>query len=256
MSRPRRWIRLTVAGVIAYLCFLAATFPARVAWDIARSQGLPGGMLDVQAPKGTVWNGEARVVLQGLHLDSVRWQLLPTRLVAGRLAYWLDVDLAGGTGRGELRLGVDSLEIRDALVDLHATAADTLLPRLPVNLDGRLLLDLHEVVLERDGRLSNAEGVVGWLQAATGFGGQPLALGDLRAQITTADDGRLIARLRDQGGALALDGSAEWHADRRYRVSAHVAARPEAGAGLEQALSSIGPRQPDGRYRLEMQGRL
>src|SRR5512137_837004 len=117
-------VRLILLGVAAYAAFLVATLPATVVAPEVAS--LTRGHVTLANPAGTAWNGSARAIvsLQGaIALDEVRWTFLPSRLLAGRVAFALEA--RAGSLRARTEVSRSPLAWRAS--DLAATGEASLL---------------------------------------------------------------------------------------------------------------------------------
>lgn len=257
MRRARRWPALLLLGVIAYLAVLIATAPASLAWRLAADRLEPPSWLNPGRVSGTLWSGSAAPLrLQGLELQALRWRLRPTGLLSGGLVYGLELTAADGHAKGRLRLGPGGVRLSDWRGGLPAARlAQGPLSKLPMALQGELVLDLAHLELDRAGRVAGLAGTLGWLGAAAGLD-VPLPLGDLRGDLSREDDGTLVADLGDLDGPLAVQGSLRLAPDRGYHLEAIVTPRDAAAPGLRAALDTLAPPDAQGGHRLVLHGRL
>lgn len=176
-------------------------------------------------------------------------------LLSGRLGYDLQFDHVDGQGHAEIGFGFEDVRVRDLRLDLPASVLADAIETLPARLDGRLMISAPLTRWDYRGQPLDAEATVGWFDAAAGLG-TPMAIGDLRAEISTPEPSRLAAVLSDQGGPVQLDAEADWHLNGRYALSGWVAARESASRELQESLALLGQPAADGRYRLQWRGRL
>ena len=138
---------------------------------------------------------------------------------------------------------------------LPVTELARLGPSLPLGLDGMVSLTLPALVVDSGGRIVAAEGSVVWHQAAM-TAPQALELGDLQLQLHTENAGQVVGDISDRGGPLRVEGTLQLTPDGGYRVTATLAAAPDAPAALAQSLGWLGKPDAQGRYRLNYNGRL
>ncbi len=250
--RVKKGIGYLLLGAVAYLGFLVATLPAEQLLGALRGQ-LKGVYL--QNVGGTVWRGRiGQLQVADQRFEQVRWTTRPLSLLTGALAFDVAFDGVGRQGSGRIALGADgslALEAfsgRVAMMDI-----DHLLGIAPARLGGLLEFDL--VRLELMGRHPrHAEGTVRWREAAVTV---PVAmmLGDFRLDLTT-EGGVIKGVVKDEGGAIALDGVVTLQADGRYTFNGQIAARDSSNKMLAQGIRALGRPGPDGRVAVSYSGRL
>lgn len=230
---------------------LVWTLPAQRAWDWISPQ-LP--QLRLERLAGSVWRGDAgRAQFSGLALGRLGWQLSPRALLAGRLDARLRME--GGAVRGQGRV----LAWRDG----RLRAEDVLLA-MPAELLGPLLdlpafEPLGEIDLRADwielapGTTPQASGQLVWRNAVL-TGMTAVSLGELRVEFTPAADGALIASIRNQGGAIAVDGSYRLLGE-AFEVEALLRPRSEDPV-IAEALLFMGEPLGDGTTLLRITGTL
>ena len=124
---------------------LAATAPAAwLAWGVAR---VSDNRVLLDAPRGSVWQGQATLILQGQHiplrsLGGFSWRINPLWLVTGRLP----VSLRGTDPRRRLEVDIDlhleKVFLRDVDAQLPAEVIPAFYPpALFFNLGGELRLE-------------------------------------------------------------------------------------------------------------------
>jgi hypothetical protein len=86
----------------AFAASLAGAAPAR--WAGTAVERVTDGRVRIVAAAGSPWNGSGEVVLRAgggdVALGPARWHWLPSRVLAGELAF--EVTLAGGAAPGRL----------------------------------------------------------------------------------------------------------------------------------------------------------
>jgi general secretion pathway protein N len=247
-ARPRPPWGWAVAGALAGLLLALLVFiPA--AWLAGRVEFATDGRLLLRDPRGTLWNGSARLVLTG-GSGSTDAAALPSRLswrmrpAAGGLHVQLraecclprpiELDWRPGWGRATLTVA-DSRSVWPALL---LTGLGT--PWNTLQLEGDLDLATQGLALEWSaGRLAvagsaelTARRVASRLTTLRPMGSYRLVLsgGDVpRLQLTTLE------------GSLQLTGAGQWVGS-RLRFSGEASAAPEREAALSNLLNIIGRR--------------
>lgn len=231
-----RLIWLALLGLLAYVLFLLLSLPAAQAWSWVSSQ-VPAQAYGLD---GTVWNGQAAVVLQqGRRLEAVQWQLKPASLLTGRLRADIQARLPDGRLRGEITVSPGGrLAARQLRLDMPAPELlqwAGLSGRVPVQVAGQLDALLRELAVD-DTRLEQVDGLLNWHNAIARFGNIGLPLGDLALRLEPATGGT-NGTLVNQGGAIDLGGTLRLSPDGRFVLDLAVQARegfdPEAAPALQ-----------------------
>lgn len=250
-----RW-PLIALGAGAYLAFLISTFPADAAY-----RWFAPASITLVAPEGSVWRGRASGgSAGGLSVSDLQWSLRPWALLAGRLAGTLELRLADGFastgfsvrpgGRVDLtnaRLST-SIETLGAVVPVYDTRG-----QVSANLQSLTIDDDWPVTVVGELRVGDLE--VAPLLASEP--GQKLMLGNYRADLSTSDEGRIIATISDLSGPLEAEGRLTLDSGRNYILDARVRARPDAQQLLRDGLALMaGEPDADGFRELQLSGRL
>ena len=203
--------------------------------------------LRCDAPSGTLWSGGCNnLSLDALNLGTVRWTLKPGSLLLGRIGADVQIAQPGLSGRASLAMGLGGrVTARD--VDARISLGSPLLARFAASLRGDLALDLDELQLD-DGWVRALRGTVAAANLEQ-VSPQPLVLGSYQMLFDAEPDsaGRIVGKLRDQGGPLDVDGTLTLTATPGYELSGTVLARPGAPPSLEQQIRYLG--SPDGAGR-------
>jgi len=236
-----------------YLVFLVLGLPAA---HVLALLELPPERVFLGAVEGTAWSGRAEGVrVSQLSLGGVTWRLAPLALLTGCLEYRLGVE-GGPAGAGSGRVGacvgsrryVKELTGGVSVGDL-ASAAGAVMALLAPR--GKLELAVDSV-RQRGEAYVDAQGRVVWRAAVVGQG-QPVRLGDVAIDLAV-DGERLAGSVRNQGGEIDLQGTLSVDPAGSYEVQGRLKPRP--GASVDQALSTVAARQPDGSYALRLKGTL
>lgn len=252
-GRRVRWGWLLTLGVLGYLVFLIATWPAHHAWGALRGQ-LGDVPVTLHGVQGSVWAGRAvSAEVQGLRLEQVSWRLLPGGLARGALDASLQFRSVDGPGEALVRVHRNrALQVRDLRARLPMQQVGVL-SGAQVRLGGTLALNVPAAEFDPQGRLRSVRGELLWQNATTAML-PAVPLGDVLA--TLEPQGEVVnVAVRDAGGPVALEGSGRIHADGRYEFRGRMGARESAQPELVGALQLMGRPDREGRVPVAFSGR-
>jgi general secretion pathway protein N len=247
-SRPRTSLVWAAAGaVLGLLAALLLFAPARWVADTVSERS--GGRMLLDEPRGTVWNGSARLVLAG-GPGSADAAALPTRVDWRLRPRWngmmAEVSSACCTPRpiqlrSGLRWGGSHLEVGDGQSRWPAALLAGLgTPWNTLQLDGDLRLETRGLSVEWvAGRLSIAGQAELRAQAISSRLSTLRPMGSYRITLQGGETPTL--RLDTVEGALRLSGSGSWVGS-RLRFSGEASAAPERESVLSNLLNIIGRR--------------
>lgn len=241
---------LAAIGIAAYAVFLVATMPASFA--LARAQAAQPGKFEVREASGTAWHGAARVTLATpggpVAVDRVEWHLLPSRALAGRIAFHIEAAGSGLEARYEGARTFTQWEVRDLEARGDAAAMTTLLPWLaPWRPEGKVTITSPR--LATDGAELRGEARVEWRAAALALS-DVKPLGSYRADIQAEGHaGRVTITTLE--GTLRIAGQGTLAPPTRFTFTGDARAEGPQAAALEPLLARIGPARADGSRALE-----
>jgi general secretion pathway protein N len=252
----KRWLLYSVTGFVFLLVLLAATAPAAwLAWGVAR---VSDNRVLLDAPRGSVWQGQATLILQGRHipprsLGGLSWRINPFWLVAGRLPVFLRGTDPQRRLQANIDLHLEKVFLRDVDVQFPADVIPALYPpALFFNLGGELRLTAPALELKRGAVTGQAE--LYW-QAATTSLVKVNPLGDYRLYLS-GGGARATLKLETPRGALLLVGDGQWD-PAGGRLDFNGLARPLAyAADLEPLLQVLGRDQGGGQRSLVVNTRV
>ena len=238
---------LLLAGLV-FLVTLLARLPASLLLPL-----LPTGT-NCQSPTGTVWHGACgELHVPRLSIMAVSWAVHPAALLKLQLA----ADVASDDPRAVARAAVvlshgGRLQLHD--VNAQLPLRNGLPGIFPSGLSGQLQVAIDSAKLER-GQLLSLQGSVRVLQLRSE--NQAADLGSFELLFPPAPQGAPIdGQLRDLGGPLSVSGELRLMRAGGYDLSGYVAARPQASAGVVQALQLLGPPDAQGRRMFSLAGSL
>ncbi len=237
----------SVTGFVFLVVLLAATAPAAwLAWGVARATD---NRVLLDAPRGSVWQGQATLLLQSAHtpaqsLGDVSWRINPFRLVTGRLPVSLRGSDPEHRLQADVELYLDKVLLRDVDVELPAALIPSLYPpALFLGLGGDLRLTTPALELQR--QAVNGQAELYWQSATTGLA-KVKPLGDYRLYLN-GEGARATLKLETPRGALLLVGDGHWDLT-SGRLDFNGVARPLTNAAdLEPLLRVFGRDQGGGQ---------
>jgi general secretion pathway protein N len=248
------WLIVTGAG--AFLLFLLALLPARVAlgWLLPETSRIAGAY-------GTLWTGSlAAAEIGTLRLGGTRWRLSPWALFTGRLAGDVETSIGEADAGGAVSIGVGGrLSCTGCRYEGPIAALRTLIP-VAQTLGGNVRLDLQALDV-REGwprRIQATAALSGVpIVAAGAVSGPQAPRGDFEASVSAdpvPEDGTLTVAVKDAGGPLRLEGALRVKPPGAYEFAGRAQARADAPPEFVNALSLLGPRGPDGSTEISVAG--
>ncbi len=225
------WLQLPAALLLR---FLPSPLPAP--WAIA-----PGGL----AATGTVWAGELRgLMVGGMPIRSLNWQLSPWRVLAGQLQGSAVVLGDGAKFAGRFGLQFDGT---GELTALNGELPLALLqPTSPQPWNGQVVASLESLTLVA-GKPERFSGRVDVLRLSSPA--VPQSLGDFRLEWPSGSDQGRIATL---GGPVDLRAALLRQPGGGFRLDGEASANAAAAAVVHQALTTFGLPDATGRYRIQV----
>ena len=246
--------RLLAVGILAFVFFLGARFPAGVAWHIATPFLNDVRMSGVE---GTLWKGRAGTLdIAGRELGSLRWRWRPSGLLAGQWRNAVHVEGKGFDLEGDIGIGVSGawsgadIQFRGELDTLIARFVPATM-RPPVAMNAALAGRLEEIVVTGSG-LEALEGRV----SATAVEIDGSDAMDLHVTLISRDGG-LEARIDpEDGNTPGLEGRVVLMPAGDYRLDLDIADPALAGERIGDLVRALGSQGGDGRWRINWEGRL
>ena len=243
-------IKLGVIGLIAYVVFLFATFPAARAYGYLVEQLPPS--VKLYGVKGTVWSGRAELLtLASQQYRNARWRLQPKSLFSGQLLFQLDLDngqsqLKGGVGvsiSGNIVL--KELLVQQELVDIQA------LMQTSATVGGKISGRVESLVASRNNIIDASANFI--LRDVALLLPRRTEWGDFKVDIDKPESETVI-KIDDQGGPLLANGLITINEQNQYDISLAVAAASGASNDLIRGLELFGRAGRDGKTRLKYSG--
>lgn len=243
---------IVLLALLVFLLTLLCNLPASLVWRQV-APNLPA-KVELQGITGSLWQGQvANMRVEGIDQGALRWDWRPGALFKGQLALDLDWRPRNSQVYANLRLGLGSVVLQqiNGRLDARSMAA---INKAPFVLTGDWLLDVPELKLQDFERVVLAQGRIVWSGAGGGLP-EPLALGNLAADLSSEND-QLVMRLSsDESGPLGLTGTAKWRPAQPLQLDTRLQARAQADAALAEGLKLLGRPDADGwvNWRAKLQ---
>ncbi|MES9972738.1 MAG: type II secretion system protein N [Candidatus Thiodiazotropha sp.] len=249
-----RWWSFLLIGLGGYLIFLLAGIPAQhiIGWALAENGKLP---FSYATMKGSLWRGKMEAInYQGMPLDKIKWRFAPSGLLLGRISFELELRHMNNKVDANVARTLGGFQLKDVEGQLPASMITDMADLNQISVEGDVELNLSHVAIETE-RVTSAEGEIKWLNPALL---RPFTLkeGNLKADVTTDDNGNINIKINDLGGGTSVDGELSLSNEGNYNLNGAI--KPGAGSdpGLSSALKAVAKSQPDGSYRISFSGSL
>ncbi|MEW8023746.1 MAG: type II secretion system protein N [Candidatus Thiodiazotropha sp.] len=249
-----RWWSFLLIGLGGYLIFLLAGTPAQhiIGWALAENGKLPFSYATI---KGSLWRGKMEAInYQGVPLDKIKWRFAPSGLLLGRISFDLELRHMNNKIDANVARTLGGIQLKNVEGQLPASIITDMADLNQISVEGDIELNLSHVAIGTE-RVTSAEGEIKWLNPALL---RPFSLkeGNLKADVTTDDNGNISIKINDLGGGTSVDGELSLSNEGNYNLNGAI--KPGAGSdpGLSSALKAVAKSQPDGSYRISFSGSL
>ncbi|MES9812939.1 MAG: type II secretion system protein N [Candidatus Thiodiazotropha sp.] len=249
-----RWWSFLLIGLGGYLIFLLAGTPAQhiIGWALAENGKLPFSYATI---KGSLWRGKMEAInYQGVPLDKIKWRFAPSGLLLGRISFDLELRHMNNKIDANVARTLGGIQLKNVEGQLPASIITDMADLNQISVEGDVELNLSHVAIGTE-RVTSAEGEIKWLNPALL---RPFSLkeGNLKADVTTDDNGNISIKINDLGGGTSVDGELSLSNEGNYNLNGAI--KPGAGSdpGLSSALKAVAKSQPDGSYRISFSGSL
>jgi general secretion pathway protein N len=239
-------------GILAYCVFLPVHIPANVV--TARVESATGGRVAFTRVEGGIFAGRAAAAITqpaggAIAVDEVRWRFLPSRLLAGRLAFDVEGRMGALGMRAEAARTPRTWQLRDLHAEGDASALSALSPLLANWQPSGAIAIASDLLAFDDGAVSGTA-TAQWRDAA-------LALSDVRPlgswhATLSADGGPARLTLATTKGPLNLAGNGTLPIPGRLAFTGEARADAGREKDLEPLLKLLGNRRPDGAVAIEL----
>jgi len=252
-AATRRWVGYALLALAAYLGAILVTLPASaMSWMLAR---LAPGAVTLEQPQGTVWSGSGLLrIASPAVAPTVRWEVLPSRLLRAALAIRLEADHDRAHLQGEVQRSLGTWSAHDLKATLPAESLPSFVPTTRLfGPQGNLQLTSDTLRWE-PGSLRGAAEII-WDNAGT----QMMNLEGLgRYHIALQGQGATLnIRATTESGDLEINAEGVWQpfGDGTLTLQGTAVARGRQQQ-LEPLLQMIGPVRPDGTRAFSLRAQL
>jgi general secretion pathway protein N len=207
--RPRGW--LPWFGLLAYLVFLSASTPA--GWlAYAVNRGTRNHVLLLN-PQGTVWTGQAELLLnqsrpESAYLGTLHWNISAWRLITLTLGAHLQLKKGDNSAKAAIFLRHSSLRLQDARADVDLGSLAPVFPALSMfGIGGHVSVRSTDLYLSPHHMAGSAK--IHWDHASTAsLGDKPF--GNYSADINAGGNSINMSVTSSGTDALRVQGSGSW----------------------------------------------
>ncbi|NCF50656.1 type II secretion system protein GspN [Gammaproteobacteria bacterium] len=240
--------RAALIGVLTLALGLLIVFPARIAYQLFAPQAVK-----LAGISGSVWNGSAgEAAANRVYLRDLRWQIRPSQLLTGALAYTVTAKPSSGTVTANVSVGLaGGVTVTDLRAALPLQTLRSVLKN--PGLAGSLTVQLDELTADSTGPKTAA----GWFEIADLVDPRlhRESLGDYRADISSDGSGILVA-IEDSDGDIDIDAQLRLAPDLSYQFVALLAPKASTPPNLRQFMQRL-PFADDGVNRIyQFEGRM
>jgi general secretion pathway protein N len=243
-----------ILGVVIYLFFMIALFPASIAVKLVP---LPKNVT-LSGASGSIWSGKIETLnIQGRQIEQAQWQLSPWGLFLGeaKLDFVIGNRASTVNGKGMVTFSMSGIDAEG----LRFEAPSSFLlgkARLPFStkVDGEFSLFVNTLQQGTPWcEQLNGKVFLNHVQVKNQFGNYPL--GDIELGLS-CEDGNIKVSSDETMNTLGLDGTVLVKADKMIQVSAKIKEVSSQPEDLKKALGFLGKKDSQGYYPISYQGRL
>ena len=148
--------RALLVGLLLFLVFVLVRAPARLISLLIDDTML----VNLVEPRGTLWKGDAALLLEGINVGRLDWSMRPLALLGGRISYDLQVNGGNLALAGQLTAATDAAEA-DASGTVGAPFINDWLRPYDIELGGEFLLNGINVTISEQ-RIVETTGTLTW----------------------------------------------------------------------------------------------
>ncbi len=243
----KRTVAVIVMGVVAFAAIVLARLPA--SWVLPTA----GANFSCTGVEGSIWSGYCSgLVVRGVGMGDLTWQLRPARLLLGKLAARIDLQHPPTTSLlADVEVGFG-----DTVVARNVTASlpldPTLLPGAPQAVTGTLHVNLTLARVTKQGVVRDLKGRIE-ARNIVDSSGDVTPLGSF-AVTFPGGASEPTGAVQDLGGPLAVQGKLVLTPQPGYDLSGYVTPRPSAVPALVNAIEFLGTPDDQGRREFALSG--
>jgi len=248
-------LRYVLFGLLLYVVFLVATFPAEVAYGYWKQSLGKREPVTLTSLSGSIWSGKAGSSrIGGQAIDSLQWRIQPLSLLMGRAEVQWAFRVPNGYGKGYAGMNVmGNVNLHDVEGLLPVLQVATLAGMGALKPDGSLAVNLDYVQIK--GKVpTSLTGNITWHDAVVTLL-KPMSLGGLQVKFQSTDD-TVKGVLSDDGGPLQVQGLLTLTQAGDYNLNLALSVRDPDQTDLANALRSLGRPDNRGQYHIKRSGKI
>lgn len=244
-----------LAGILSYLFFTLGNIPAsKVISLLEKSTPLPAKLYGVY---GSLWEGGAdKAIIKGQPpVDNLKWSLNPASLLLAQLSGEVKASIKQQNIMGDFSIGpTGNISASDVRARVDAELVQELI-QLPLGeLGGVFNINIESLDLNPDG-LPSVSGKLTWKSAKLTLL-ETVDLGEINLAVSPGENNQLLATIKNKGGQLKLNGSADLNDKKMYSVDLTITPDESATDNVRQSLKMFARRQSNGSYLVKRKGNL
>lgn len=223
--------------------------------------------VSVQGVSGTVWSGRAQLInvrtAQGLHaVNDLKWRVNPLHLFLGRVKAHVTFGMLGGEAESDVSVSLGkTLTLNDFIYLGGVQPWVQHYSNGFADMTGQATLKIKSL----DYALAPEPNQLTWpqnveaqlvLSQTNVTRPMPMGLGNVSADVTQENNGKLVARLTGNGGELDISGQAHIQQDLNYATDIKLKPTNKLQDNMRSALGIALPQQSDGSFMVKQKGAL
>ena len=248
----KQQLTYTAGAVTLFLLFLLVKLPAS---QLIPRLPLPADV-SVKGLSGTLWDGHAdQVVVKGLAINNVNWQLRFLPLLLGKAALELDAGSARDSEqisiKGQVNISMSGLSAKNATLfaPTPLLMAQVELP-IPVDASGRARINIEQLEYHQTEGCKALTGSGSWLNAGVaGFNGQ-VQLGNFEASLHCDNGPVEITTTPDN--SLNLSAKAVVQNNGKFSVNGQFKVSDSLPKEVHDAAKFFGRANAQGFYQIKL----
>lgn len=242
-------------GILSYLFFTLGNVPAaKVISLVEQNTSMPVKLYGVY---GSLWDGGAdQATIKGQPpVDNLKWSINPASLLLAQLSGELKASIKQQNIMGDFSIGpTGNISASDVRARIDAELVQELI-QLPLGeLAGVFNLNIESLELNPEG-LPAVNGKLSWKNAKLTLL-ETVDLGNINLSVTPGDNNLLLATIKNKGGQLKLNGTADLSDKKMYSLDLTITPEESATDNVRQSLKMFARRQSNGSYLIKRKGNL
>jgi len=241
-----------LTAIFSYFALLIITIPAKSVTGLLNNNS----PITAQGVSGTLWNGKAYIIsIDNIQLKNTEWSFNLWKLFTGKIAVDINTRYLNNTITAELGSSFIGRYFANNLSAKIAAQEVAQLANIPLaQLDGMISLNIEHAQWKQ-GELPLATGEIKWTNATITVA-DTASLGNISIVLSESEQQLLNAEIKNQGGDIKINGSAELVPEANYAVTIKLLPTATANNNIKQSLGLFAEKQTNGEYLLNKSGPL